>query len=258
MPYPNLKRKHRHEAIISPAEQLRYVQSVGRSPVPDPSPRGWILTYQHWLFDWILETEEAERIQPATAVVHSDGARIGIAGRAGFGAPVAVMVLELIIAGGARRIISIGTAGSLQSDLHAGDLVLCDKAIRDEGVSHHYVRPGLEAVASPNLTDRLGDALSRSGRQFRRGSAWTIDTPFRETVEEARRYREQGVLAVEMEAAALFIVGALRGADVACAFSISDLLDAGGWKPQFHFAETTDGLRALYQGAVAALAESGT
>ncbi len=256
MPYPNLRGKHRHEAIVSPAAHLSYLRSIEASPVPDKSPEAWILTYQRSLFDWILESEQAERIRHDSALVSRGDARIGVAGRFGFGAPVAVLTLEVLIAAGARRIISIGTAGALQGDLHAGDLVLCEKAIRDEGVSHHYLPAARYAASSAELTDDLAEGLASAGCAFKRGAAWTIDTPFRETVEEARRYRDENVLAVEMEAAALFAVGAVRGVQVACAFSISDLLEDGGWKPQFHLAQTAEGLRTLYTVAAATLAAS--
>jgi uridine phosphorylase len=68
----------------------------------------------------------------------------------------------------------------------------------------------------------------------RSGLAWTIDAPYRETVTEARSYRSEGVVCVEMEAAALFTVGQYRDVDVAAAFVISDhLLAEDRWTHAF-------------------------
>jgi uridine phosphorylase len=91
--------------------------------------------------------------------------------------------------------------------------------------------------------------LDASGTSYVRGSSWTIDAPYRETVEEARNYQEQGVQCVEMEAAALFAVGRHRGVDVAAAFCISDLLGGLEWEPQFDSDDLALGMWNLYQAA---------
>ena len=77
------------------------------------------------------------------------------------------------------------------------------------------------------------------------GCSWTIDTPYRESVLEARQYQQEGVLCVEMEAAALFSVASFRSIQMACAFVISDLLDEEVWQPQMKNRATTDGLNTL-------------
>ncbi|MGH9269927.1 MAG: nucleoside phosphorylase, partial [Ilumatobacteraceae bacterium] len=88
------------------------------------------------------------------------------------------------------------------------------------------------------------------------GSAWTIDAPFRETVAEARHYVDNGVAVVEMEAAALFTVGAVRGVDVASAFAISDSLADGEWVPQFGDPRLAERLERMVPAAIAALLRS--
>lgn len=154
---------------------------------------------------------------------------------------------------GTSAFVSIGTAGSLQRDLNIGDLVLCEAAIRDEGVSHHYLPAAKLATAQAGMTAALGAALRQAGAPFRAGSSWTIDTPYRETVAEARRYQAEGVLCVEMEAAALFAVAEVRDLQVSAAFTISDSLADLVWNPQFHGAEVQAGLITLYGAAVSAL-----
>jgi uridine phosphorylase len=178
---------------------------------------------------------------------------VGLVGQFGFGAPAATSTLEKLAALGTSAVVSVGTAGSLQRDLNPGDLVLCEAAIRDEGVSHHYLPPGRLAAASTGLTAALGTALEASGLTCRTGVSWTIDTPYRETVAEARHYQGEGVLCVEMEAAALFAVAQVRGLQLASAFAISDSLADLVWVPRFHEPEVQVGLVGLYQAALSAL-----
>jgi len=80
---------------------------------------------------------------------------------------------------------------------------------------------------------------------FLRGATWTIDTPYRETIDEVRHYRSEGVLTVEMEAAALFAVATVRGATAASAFVLSDLLGETEWTPEFSAENLNEQLQLL-------------
>ena len=99
----------------------------------------------------------------------------------------------------------------------------------------------------------LASALRQAGVRFRSGTSWTLDTPYRETVAEARRYQAEGVACVEMEAAALFAVAEVRGLRVSSAFTISDSLADLVWNPQFNGPQVQAGLITLYEAAVSAL-----
>jgi uridine phosphorylase len=149
--------------------------------------------------------------------------------------------------------VSVGTAGSLQRDLDIGDLVLCEAAIRDEGVSHHYLPPAKLATAAAPMNAALGAALRHAGVPFRAGISWTIDTPYRETVAEARRYQAQRVLCVEMEGRSAVRGRWGQGLQVASAFGISDSLADLVWNPQFHGPQVEAGLITLYEAAASAL-----
>ena len=100
-------------------------------------------------------------------------------------------------------------------------------------------------------------ALRQAGHQFRTGTSWTIDTPYRETIDEVRHYQAEGVLCVEMEAAALFAVAKVRGLRLASAFVISDSLAELVWSSHFGSPAVASGLIELYQAAVAALTGGG-
>jgi uridine phosphorylase len=179
--------------------------------------------------------------------------RVAICGNFGIGAPAAVIHLEEFVEWGVEKFISVGTAGGLQTGQRVGDLVLCTRAIRDEGCSHHYLRAAKYAYPSLGLTGCVRNALQSRRLKFTEGTSWTIDAPYRETGSEVRQYRKEGVLTVEMEAAALFAAGKCRGAQVASLFSVSDLLSKLPWKPGFHVRRNQAGLERIYQVAVDAL-----
>jgi uridine phosphorylase len=255
--YPNYAGKHAEEAMFTPADFAAYLRRVGALGEYDP-PDGVVLCYQRSLFEHVLKAEGLERSR-RTGAMHamrrlpSTGGRIGVVGQFGIGAPAAAAALEELAALGTTRFISIGTAGSLQRDLGIGEVVVCEQAIRDEGVSHHYLPPAKLASASSALTAALVAAMDAVPVPYRSGISWTIDTPYRETVAEARHYQAEGVLCVEMEAAALFAVAEFRGVHVATAFTMSDSLAELVWDPQFLGPEVEESLIALYNAALTAL-----
>ncbi len=94
--------------------------------------------------------------------------------------------------------------------------VLIDRALRDEGTSHHYLPPSLFSEADRALADRAWRALAALREPVHRGLAWTTDAPYRETAAAIASARTQGALAVEMEAAALYAFARARQRDVLC------------------------------------------
>jgi uridine phosphorylase len=257
--YPNFASKHAEEAIFTPADFVAYLRQVGALGTDQP-PAGVVFCYQRSLYDHVLRAEGLQSPLRRGALhgvlpLPSTGGRVGLLYQSGIGAPAAAAALEELAALGVSSFVSIGTAGSLQHDLRPGDLVLCESAIRDEGVSHHYLPPAKLATANAAMTTALRTAMTLKGLGFRAGTSWTIDTPYRETVAEARHYQGEGVLCVEMEAAALFAVAEARGLRVASAVTISDSLADLVWNPRFHEPQVEAGLVALYGAALRALME---
>ena len=252
--YPNFAGKHAGQALFTAADFVAYLRQVGALDEGEV-PGGAVLCYQPSLYDHVLRAEglKPPPLRDLPLPLPSTGGRVGLLGRFGIGAPAATAVLEQLAALGTSAVVSVGTAGSLQRDLQPGDLVLCEAAVRDEGVSHHYLPPGRLATAPAEMTAALGAALRDSGLAFRPGVSWTIDAPYRETVAEARHYQAEGVMCVEMEAAALFAVAEVRGLRLASAFVISDSLADLVWSPRFHDPAVQAGLGGLYRAAVAAL-----
>ena len=223
-----------------------------------PVPVAAVFTYQPQLFAAVKTLESHTRLAGAglvgeTLLLDRTGGAVAVCGRFGFGAPVAAILMEHLVAMGVRRFVSMGSAGGLDPGHRIGDVVLCTAAIRDEGLSHHYLPAAKWAHPDPELTAELAAALHGRGIAHTAGPAWTIDTPYQETAAEVRQYRSEGVAAVEMEAAALFTVGAVRGAAVASAFAVSDVVDPDAWTPGFADPALADALWQVFLAAVDAL-----
>lgn len=151
----------------------------------------------------------------------------------GVGAPGMAMALEVLLALGVQECILLGIAGSLQPEIVPGDMVLCDKALIDEGVSYHYIKPQEFAAPSSVLTKKVAAALRKDKIDFHTGPTWTTDCIFRETAAEVAHYQKHNILTVEMEASAFFAICAKRKAKAAALFVISDNLSEGVWDPHF-------------------------
>jgi uridine phosphorylase len=256
--FPNFPGKHAHDAFFTPDDYVGYVRRLGRIDDYVP-PDGIILCYQNSLLEKVQAREDLTSARRPGSFgrllrLPSTGDRIGVMGSFGIGAPAAATALEELIALGTSRFIAVGTAGSLQHHCPVGHLVVCDRAIRDEGVSHHYLASETYATPSPAITRALRDELTARGIEHLVGPSWTIDTPYRETVEEARHYQREGVLCVEMEAAALFAVAGYRSVEICAGFAMSDSLADLVWNPQFHSDATGNALLSLFDAAVSVLA----
>jgi uridine phosphorylase len=169
-----------------------------------------------------LRGDGRARIDPSWACYHTDlyracvdGLELGLLGCA-VGAPFAVLVAEELFASGCRLLISITSAGQLVELRAPPYFVLIEKALRDEGVSYHYMPVSEFSAADPALLSLLDGEFDGIGIAVERGATWTTDAPFRETDEAIASMQKMGLLAVEMEAAALYAFACARGKAVVC------------------------------------------
>jgi uridine phosphorylase len=149
------------------------------------------------------------------------------------GAPMAVMLLEQLIALGARRLLYLGFCGALTSSYRIGDLFLPVHAIREEGTSYHYLPADIVPCASPQVQTVLQAQAQRRQLPVQQGPIWTTDAPYRETPRKIQQFQEAGVHAVDMEMAALFAVGHYRRCEVGALLVVSDECYHPVWKPGF-------------------------
>ncbi len=157
------------------------------------------------------------------------------------GAPQAVLVLEKLIALGVRHVIAYGWCGSIQKRVDIGDIVLPVNAVSEEGTSSHYPISKSAGVSSRLLNSLKNRLVSLHDVRVHEGSVWSTDAPYRETEEKVLRYQSRGVLAVEMEMAALMTVSIFRGIDFAGVLVVSDDLANLSWRHGFRnprFLET--------------------
>jgi len=155
------------------------------------------------------------------------GRGVGIVGCA-VGAPFAVLVAEELFACGCELLISVTSAGQIVSAGPPPYFVIIDRALRDEGTSYHYAAPDVFAEANPGLIDAAKWALHEAGVSAHVGPSWTTDAPFRETAEAIAAARAKGILAVEMEAAALYTFARERGRRVLCLAHVTNTMGLSG------------------------------
>ena len=174
--------------------------------------------------DLVRQLERAGRTQldPGWPCYHTDLHRVresdlevGIVGRA-VGASFAVLIAEELFASGCELLISMTSAGQLVPVPPPPYFILIDKALRDEGTSYHYLPPGDFSHAAEALLESLSGAFAHLPVPVERGAVWTTDAPFRETAQTIEEMKSKGLLAVEMEAAALYAFGAARSKPVIC------------------------------------------
>jgi uridine phosphorylase len=146
---------------------------------------------------------------------HDQDIEIGIVGCA-VGAPFAVLVAEELFACGCQFLISVTSAGQLVDHLSPPYFILIERALRDEGTSYHYMPAADYSEGDEKLLDLMAAALNGAHPAVVRGKTWTTDAPFRETAEAIAAMRAQGLLAVEMEAAALYAFACARAKPVLC------------------------------------------
>ena len=208
-----------------------------------------------------LRAADRAHRDPAWACYHSDlyrateaGLELGLVGCA-VGAPFAVLVAEQLFACGCRLLISMTSAGQLAELRPPPYFVLIDRALRDEGTSYHYLPASEFSHADPTLLERTNGAFGHLRLPVERGATWTTDAPFRETADAIAAMKARDLLAVEMEAAALYAFSAARRKPVLCFAHVTNRMalvegdfekgDADG---------TTDALAVIVAAAQASIA----
>jgi uridine phosphorylase len=218
---PILLNKQYSEATVFTAENLLREARRQKSLTQVHVPRICVLDPDGDIVRWLVRTQGIER-DAGWACYHTDlyaftheGTRFGIIGCA-VGASFAVLVAEELFASGCELLISVTSAGQI---VRIGDppyFILIEKALRDEGTSYHYLPPADFSHIAPELLSMLGDVFLHAPVAVYRGATWTTDAPFRETETAIAHCRDLGIMAVEMEAAALYAFAEARQKAVVC------------------------------------------
>ncbi len=158
------------------------------------------------------------------------------------GGPNVAALVEELSPFGVTEFILYGYCGAIHNELQIGDLIISNGALREDGVSYHYLKDQADIVYS----DWAGAWLLQARRKgFHEGLVWSCDAIYRETVNKIERYRKLGILAVEMEVASLYAVCAFRGLKGIAFLVVSDVFSDGAWKGGFHTEALKKGVQEL-------------
>ncbi len=173
------------------------------------------------LVDYLHATNRAKP-HPTWACYHTaldtfvhEGTEFGVIGRV-VGASFAVLVAEELFASGCELLISITSAGQIISLTQPPYVVLIEKSLRDEGTSYHYLPPTPYSYLCEELRKTIYCAWDNTHVPLYMGASWTTDAPFRETAQMITKCQESGILAVEMEAAALYALAEAKRYKIVC------------------------------------------
>ena len=162
------------------------------------------------------------------------------------GSSFAVLLAEELFVSGCELLINLTSSGQISEVQPPPYFILVDRAYRDEGTSYHYLPPSDYSLAPTVLLDRLRGAFGDLDFDVLVGPTWTTDAPFRETVEAIEAMRARGLLAVEMENAALYAFARARQKDVVCFAHVTNQM--GQIEGDFEKGDadgTTDALKLL-------------
>jgi len=143
----------------------------------------------------------------------------------GMGTPSFSIVAEELLRLGAKQLIRVGTCGGIGRDLRTGDLVIAVSASPVDGATRTYLHGEPYApTADFALTHALYHAAQEAGIPVHVGSVASVDVFYNPDPDYTSKWRARGVLAFEMEAAALFYLAAREDIQAACMLTVSDVL----------------------------------
>ncbi len=203
---------------------------------PRDMPEHCVICFFREVIDKVAEEHEAQvlvenRWEDGPHEIHEisfDGRRLAFY-HPGVGSPLSAGLLEEAIAFGSSKFIACGGCGVLRKDLSVGHLIVVSSALRDEGVSYHYLPPSREVKANAEAVAALEEALSARAIPYIVGKTWTTDAPYRETQGKIDQRRGEGCVAVEMEAAAMMAVSEFRGVPFGQVLYAGDDLSGDDW-----------------------------
>jgi uridine phosphorylase len=222
-----------------------------------PAPRSAVLCLYTGVmhrFAWKYPSKRVKGFLGDVHLLKKTGGTVAVLGNFGIGAPAITGIAEEMMAWGAEHLVILSLAGGLQPDLLPGSVVVCDRAIRDEGTSYHYLPAAREVRGSASLVSAISKTLEEHGIPTTAGATWSTDAPYRETRQEAELFQSEGVKAVDMESAGLFAAAQVRGREAASVFVIGDSLAGPRWSAPPDMRALHLRLKSVLEALIAALA----
>lgn len=210
--------------LLREARRQKELSNIMVPPVCVLDPDGDLLAYLRKK-DQAVRHEGWACYHTHLYICQIDEIQFGLIGQA-VGASFAVLLAEQLFVSGCELLVSITSAGQIAGEQPPPYFVLIDKAVRDEGTSYHYLPPSLYSHLGAELLSTLQNAYDNSPIAVVIGSSWTTDAPYRETATAIDYYRTQNVLAVEMEAAALYAFAQHHQQPVVCFAHVTNQMGA--------------------------------
>jgi uridine phosphorylase len=257
MSFPNYPEKQQYETMFSAEDIVAYRKRLGTIPKIE-SPHGVLFCLERGLPErmrWRVPVRRAGSMNADVHAVKRTKNPVAILTNFGGGSSIVVELAEEMAVLGAKKMIMMTWAGALQPDLKPGDIVVCNRALRDDGVSQHYLPPAKYIDGDQQLASQLVAAIQARGAQCDVGVTWTSSAPYRETREEVRQYQAEGVKVVEMESAGLFTIGQVRSIPTASVVVIMDSLATLEWKVPEKLDRIIQSLELVYTACIEVLAK---
>ena len=211
--YPILEFDPTQKAVIEPSDHIKPIEMPARC----------VVCFFQEVIDKLNEENRLEKLAdietemgklPVYKLELKDGKEVTVF-QPGIGAPLSAGMIEEVIALGGQKFIACGGAGVLKDDIAVGNLIIPNSAVRDEGVSYHYIEPGRELKPTKKALKSIEEVLTVKNIDYVLGKTWTTSSFYRETPDKVSLRREEGCLTVEMESAAFFAVAKFRGVEFA-------------------------------------------
>jgi DeoD family purine-nucleoside phosphorylase len=195
------------EACLLPGDPLR-AKYIAETFFDDPQQRNWERGMLGYTGKW-------------------KGVAVSVQA-SGMGCPSAAIVIEELVQLGVKRILRVGTCGGLQPDLAIGDLIVAVSATAADSTAAHLIggEPHVP-TADWELVHGAVHHAKHAGKPVRVGPIVSSDVFYNPDGGQYGRWMERGILAVEMEAAVLFTLGALRKVQTGCLLIVSDVVVEG-------------------------------
>ena len=157
-----------------------------------------------------------------------NGKPVSIMG-SGMGMPsISIYAHELFDYYGVKQIIRVGTCGGLLADMQVGDLVLASTASTDSAMAQHYFSQGESTIsADPGLLKKVSDNAAQHGLHVRTGDVFATDWFYHPDEKFVENAQANGVLALDMESAALYGLAHQHGQRALTILSVSDVIPTG-------------------------------
>jgi purine-nucleoside phosphorylase len=149
----------------------------------------------------------------------------------GMGCPSAAIVVEELVQLGVKRLLRVGTCGGLQPDMALGDLIVAVSAVPADATARHLVGADQHVpTASWELVHGAVHVAKEIDQPVRVGPIVSSDLFYNPDDGQYERWSGRGILAVEMEAAIIFTLAAIRGVEAGCLLTVSDVVVEGEFK----------------------------